>query len=287
MKDSKLVGLIIAWGQKEWVRPAIEQALEYCDEVMAVSIPIISEFKEFEDNTYNIFKEYSDVKLLDIQKTWPTINKAGANVLNYMLQNSKLFLPGNWVWKLSASEIYPESICEEIKSIMKDGEYDMITMKEKYFFINMQHHLKTERTRLMRVESMKDRFYPTSRWSRKGGKIYKISRETGMFHYSLLQNIKAIRAMWLVEYSGSTLRGGSHTIRWLDEIYAKYDLKNEDYWNKKSFEVNGLKTPCWASEFTADENGRLFRYGGKHPKVVEEAGLPKIKDFRKWYNNEA
>ena len=118
MKDSKLVGLIIAWGQEEWVRPAIEQALEYCDEVMAVSIPIISEFKEFEDNTYNIFKEYSDVKLLDIQKTWPTINKAGANVLNYMLQNSKLFLPGNWVWKLSVDEFYPESIYEEIKSIV-------------------------------------------------------------------------------------------------------------------------------------------------------------------------
>jgi len=284
MKEPKLIGLMTAWGQEKWIRPAIKQALGYCDEVMTVSIPITLEFKELEDNTYNIFKEYPDVRLLDIQKTWPTINEAGANILNYMLQNSKLFLPGNWVWKLDVDEFYPESTYEEIKSIVKEGKYDIIRMAEKYFFINMQHYLKAERTRLMRVESMKDKFYPTSYWSRRDGKIHKISRETGMFHYSLLQNPKAIRLMWSVEYPGSKLRGGPHAIRWLDEIYAKYDLENEDYWNKKNFEMSGLKTPGWAAEFTADEDGRLFRYGGKHPKFVEEAGLTKIGDFRKFYN---
>lgn len=275
----------MAWGQQEWIRPAIKQALDYCDEVMAVSIPVTPEFKELEDNTYNIFKEYPDVKLLDIQKTWPTINEAGANILNYMLQNSKLFLPGNWVWKLSVDEFYSESTYEEIKSIVKEGKYDIITMEEKYFFINMQHYLKGKHPRLMRVESMKDKFYPTSYWSRKGGKIHKISRETGMFHYSLLQNTKAIRLMWSVEYPGQRQRGiNISAVRWLDEIYAKYDLENEDYWNEKSFEMSGYRSPCWSDAFTADENGRLFRYNGKHPKIIEEVGLPKIKDFRGYYN---
>jgi len=222
--------------------------------------------------------------LLDVQRSWPTVSLAGAAILNHMLQNSKLFLPGNWVWQLDSDEFYPESTYKEIKSIVREGEYDKIVVEEKYFFINMQHYLEgIHGDRLMRVESGEEKFFPTSRWSRRGGKIYKIPRKTGMFHYSLLRDMRATRVMWLTEYSKQKQRGRNCAVKWLDEIYLKYDLENEDYWNKRNFEMIGNRSPCWGGGFTADENGRLFRYNGKHPQIIEEAGLPKIKDFRRWY----
>lgn len=285
MKDFKLIGLVTAWGQEEWIRPVIEQALEYCDEVMAVVTSFTPESEQFEDNTYDICKEYPDVKLLDVQGYWSSVSYAAANVLNRMLQSSKLFLPGNWIWQLDSDEFYPRSAYEEIKSIMKEDEYDEIVLEEKYFFINMQHYLEVIRNgRLRRVKNGKERFRPTCQWSQTDGKTYEIPRKTGMFHYSLLRDMRATRIMWLTEYSGHKQRGKNCAVRWLDEIYVKYELENEDYWNKKNFEINGIKSPAWVNAFASDENGKLFRYEGKHPRVIEEAGLPKIKDFRKWYD---
>jgi len=286
MENPKLIGLVRAWGQEEWIRLAVKQALEYCDEVMAVVTSFTQESKKFEDNTYDICKEYPEVKLLDIQKSWPTVSKAGANILNYMLQNSKLFLPGNWVWQLDSDEFYPESMHKEIRSIMKEGEDVKIVVEERYFFINMQHYLKGDRAnRLMKVKTGKEELFPTSRWSRKDRNTYRIPGETGLFHYSLLRDMRQTRVMWLTEYPKQRQRGRNHGVKWIDEIYLNYDLENEDYWNKKNLEIVGRITPNWDPiNFVPDENGRLFRYKGKHPKIIEEAGLPKIKDFRKWYS---
>lgn len=282
MKEPKLIGLVTTWGHEKWVKPTIEQALEYCDEVIAVVTSFTPESEEFEDNSYDIVKGYPDMTLLDIKRYWPTISEGMAGVLNHMLQHSKLFLPGNWVWQLDSDEFYPRFSYKRVKRIMREGEYDKIAFEEKYFFINMRHYLKgIHGDRLMRVETGKEKFIPSCRWSRTGGKVYTISRRTGMFHYSLLRDVRIIRKAWLTEYAGKQQRGRNKAIKWLDEIYANYDLENEDYWNEKSFKMNGYRNPSWSRAVKADEDGRLFRYDDEHPRVIEEAGFPKIKDFRK------
>jgi hypothetical protein len=282
MKDSKLIGLIATWGYAKWARLAVEQALEYCDEVLAVVTSFTPESEKFEDNSYDVIKGYPDVRLLDVKRCWSTIYEGMPVVLNHMLKHSKLFVPGNWVWQLDSDEFYPKAAYEEVRAVIKEDEYDKIAFEEKYFFINMQYYLEgIHDGRLMRVESGLERFKPTCRWSRRGGKIYTISRRTGMFHYSLLRDMRMMRQAWLTEYPGGRQRGRNKAVRWLDEVYANYDLENEDYWNKKSFEVRGHKNPSWTHAVKPDENGRLFRYNGEHPRVIEESGFTKIKDFRK------
>jgi len=276
---NKIIGLLTAWGTEDWIRPAIKQALEYCDEVMVVVTAWTPELKKFEDRTRDICKEYPQLTLLDydVQKT--ATNHAICAALNHMLKNSRSFSPGNWVWILDADEFYAVVSHEKIKSIIENGEYDQISVESKFFMINMQRYLKEGGRSLFRVENAEDEFKPSNRWSRAAKKIYTLPREIGMFHYSMLTDTRRHRIRWHV----ANLSGGPQwdKIKWLDEIYPNYDLENEDYWIEENFKMFGIRSPWFNIGFIPDKNGRLFKYEGKHPKFIEEAGLPEIKDFRK------
>jgi len=280
---NKIIGLLMAWGAERWIRPAIKQALEYCDEVMVVVASFGHQMKRFEDNTYEICKEYRDIRLLDYEVKQKYVSQAVAEVHNYMLEKSELFLAGNWIWILDVDEFYPEIGYKRIKSIIEGGKYDRIIMESKFFMINMQHYLTEMGHQLIRIEEINDRFIPTNNWPRKPKSIYTIPREIGMFHYSMLVNTNIHRVKWGMEYSHTSQ---SNKVMWLDKIYPKYDLENEDYWIKENLKLSGIKSPWLNGGYKPDENGRLFRYDGKHPKFIEDTGLTKIRDFRKKWQGE-
>jgi len=89
------------------------------------------------------------------------------------------------------------------------------------------------------------------------------------------------RVQWENEYKD---KDQTKKTNWLDLIYRNYDLNNEEYWIQKNFKLTGVKSPWFDHNFLPDHNGRLFPYTGKHPKFIEETGLPEISDFRQRYN---
>jgi len=278
---NKIIGLITAWGVEDWIRPAVRQALVYCDEVLAVVSPFAPQLRRFEDRTYDICKEYGRLKLLDYESSETYIRSAIADVLNHMLKNSDLHRVGNWVWILDSDEFYAESSAKEIIAATRDdADYDKIVMESRFFMINMQHYLNEAGDRMFRIMDMNDRFVPTCKWSRTPRAPYAIRRANRMFHYSMLTDTERHRERWLLRYR-NTPDVGFKIVKWLDEIYAKYDLGNEDYWIERNFKLSGVRSPWVNMGFKPDENGRLFKYNGRHPKFIEEAGLPEIKDFRK------
>lgn len=276
METNKMIGIIMAWGVQDWIRLALNQAIEYCDETIVVVAPFGPTLRQYEDETYNICKEYKGIKFLDYEPHATNTKYAVCDIANHILKNSSLFMPGNWVWVLDADEFYTKSTYKEIKSIINDGGYDRIAMESKFFYINMQHYLDEAGDRIFEIVDMNDKFFPAIRWGRKPKKTYIIERSNGMFHYSMLTNTKRHYAKWLA-------RGEKNKTRWHDEIYTKYDLENEEYWIEENLKLSGIRSPWLNEGFTPDENGRLFKYNGKHPKFVEKAGLIKIKDFRKRY----
>jgi len=281
---NKIIGLMTAWSVEDWIRPAVRQALEYCDEVLAVVSPFAPQLRRFEDKTCDICKEYNGLKLLDYESKETYIRSAIADVLNHMLKNSDLHQVGNWVWILDSDEFYPESSAKEIIAATRDNvEYDKIVMESRFFMINMQHYLNEAGDRMFRITDINDRFVPTCKWSRASRNPYTVRRANGLFHYSMLTNTERHRERWLLRYTHAHDPSRFKMTRWLDEIYAKYDLENEDYWINENLKLNGIKSPWVSKGFTPDGNGRLFKYNGRHPKYIEEAGLPTIKDFRKRY----
>lgn len=279
MKEPKLIGLIIAWGAELWIRSAIKQALEYCDEVIFCATAYSESLKKFEDNTNEIAMSFKDVKVVFFAGT-STLRQTRSQILNKMLEESRYITANNWIWILDVDEFYPESSFGEIKEIIGRLEFDQITIKTKFFLINMKHYLEAFYLRLFKIKEGKlNIFKPTQKWQ-AGQKTLIMPSEEGMFHYSLLTNPDLRREQWRTEYPGKTQ---ANKTTWLDNIYLNYDLDNEEYWINKNKELFGIKSPFYTDCIFPDKDGKLFRYEGKHPKFVEEAGLTRIEDFRNHY----
>lgn len=278
---NKIIGLLTGWGTEDWIRPAIKQALEFCDEVMAIITPFAPNLKKFEDNTYSICKDYPDVRLLDYKLSGKSIQQEECGVLNLMLKSSSLYSPGNWVWKLDSDEFYTDTAYKKIKLAIENDEYDSVFVEAKLFYIDMWHYLNEGSSRLQKILTVSDRFVPSCKWCRIPKKTYVLPRSDGLFHYSMLKDMDIHCAMWWKHPPHDS--DGGYRVRWLREIYAKYDLENEDHWIEKNRKLIGIKTPWCDSGYKPDKNGRLCRYEGKHPRFIEESGLMKIKDFREHY----
>jgi len=275
---NKIIGLLTAWGAKQTARAVAQQALEYCHEVMAVASPFVPELERFEDETCDILKGFSEIKLLNYRTMETTVSRAVADVLNHMLKRSSLYSIGNWVWILDADEFYADSAPKIIRAVIDSGKYDQITVESHFFMINTRHYLNEYGNRLYRIGTEESGFVPTNKWSLPTRRVYTLQRADGMFHYGMLVSAEAYRVKWGVEYKG---RCQDNKIRWLDEIYYKYDLKDEERWLRKNLEVSGIRSPWFNKGFTPNVDGKLFRYLGKHPKFIEHSGLTKIEDFRK------
>lgn len=282
MKEPKIMGFIIAWAAEDWIRPAIKQALEYCDEVLVAIVAFNPELNKFADSTYNICKEYRDIKLLDFKPTNQYASQVKSETLNFMLKNSALHIVGNWIWILDVDEFYFEQTHKKIRQIINEKRHLRIGIKAKIFYVNMQHYLRNSTYwRLFKISDMKDRFKATQHWPREHVSDYLFSKEDIMFHYSLLTNTDIRLAWWKANLPNITHAGRRG---WLNDIYLNYDLENEDYWIGRNLKVSGLKSPSFYKGWRGDENGRLLRYDDKHPKFIEETELPKIKDFRIFYD---
>jgi hypothetical protein len=107
-----------------------------------------------------------------------------------------------------------------------------------------------------------------------------MSGDIVLFHYCMLMNPNMKLEQWKTEYPNKNQRD---KINWITKIYKNYDLDNEEYWIKENEKLFGIKSPLLNKSATPDTCGKLFKYYGKHPKVIEESGLTKIRDFRNHY----
>lgn len=280
MKEPKLIGLVKAWGAEDWIRPIIKQVLEYCDEVFLCVVAFSQNLKKFEDNTHEIAASFKDVKIISFNDM-STLSRINPQILNKMLRESKCFDVDNWVWPFDVDEFYSESSFKKIKEIIREPEFDRITMTSRFFLINMRCYLGAFHERLFKIKKGEmNKFRPSQQWLGGGNKTFIMPIEDGMFHYSLLTNPDIRREQWKTEYPG---KAQANKTSWLDNIYLNYDLENEEYWINKNKELFGLKSPWFNSSLSCDKDGKLFRYEGRHPRFVEEAGLTKIEDFRVYY----
>jgi len=277
---NKIMGFLKVWGAEDWIRSALDQALEFCDKVMVVVSAFNPRLRRFEDDTYQICREYRDVELLDFHSTKNTVGESASEVYNYMLERSNLCIPGNWVWILDVDEFYTETAFGAIRVAIESNKYDYIRVEEKFFLINMQHYLKGSHGRLMKIKDKTDGFVISNQWIRKPESLYVLPEEDGMFHYSLLTNTDQRLLQWEFDLPGRT---HLEMRKWLTEIYLKYDLENEDYWLEKNLKLSGIRSPWFNNDFSPNEDGKLFRYTDRHPKFIEKTALPRVADFRNYY----
>jgi hypothetical protein len=283
---NKIIGLITAFAAEDWIEPSIKQALNHCDEVIVSTGAYADNLEPFKDSTDEICQRYKDrIKIVDSVKSGRHIgSKAGT--LNNMLKASKLREVGNWVWLFDVDEFFLDSELKDIKTIIfKNTNYNTVITNEMLFFINTQKYLRTgiNRGRFNKISSINDSYSGVNKWS--GPRNVPLNyKGIGKFHYSFLKDSGFKMALHLTEYGknpNNPSKAQADKVRWLNEIYLKYELDNEDYWINKNQQMFGSREPYMKNtNFNPGRNGHLHTYLGDHPQVIEEAGLTKIKDFR-------
>lgn len=290
--DRKIIGLLCAWSAEDFIGPALIQASKYCDEVFVNISSHTDAMDGFEDLTaYNfakifrkIIQEKNNITLINMGPRQSLTNHSirKAAILNAMLSHSKYYEVNNWIWTLDADELYSQQSYNDIRRLINEDKYNQILVHEKYFYINMQHYLLGEHNRLFKITEYniddRFRFMPTQNWVNPNKKLGAVS---GMFHYSMLLNPWAKFAFWKSEYPGKIQ---DNKTLWLDKIYRNYDVHNEDKWVEENKKLFDIKSPWFSDSFTPNSKGKLFKYDGKHPDVIEESGLIEIEDFRKKYD---
>jgi hypothetical protein len=277
----KIVGLIVSWGNEKWLDLVIKQALYACDEVI-LSIGAHSKAMEkYEDGSLELAKSYGDrVKIV------PVVNKGNhsdtkAATMNLMLNVSDNYKAGNWVWLLDDDEFWFKEDIDKMKEAVVKDEYNYIFTMERFFYINTKNYLEVDsgRGRLWKIENGTHSFKPTNNWT--GPRDRVLNMGVYMYHYSLLMNPYAKMDFWGTEYS----HGQNHKVQWMKETYMNYDFNNQDVWLEGCKDKFGKRSafPMGHPNFHGDDNGHLFKYYGKHPELIEEAGLTNIIDFRKEY----
>jgi len=275
----KIIGIITAWGCQDWIRPAIKQAIKLCDEVNVCVNAHADNLLKFEDDTFSVVEEFSrDINIIEFDKQASHV-EIKSKILNQCIEESRYFEVGNWIWMFDTDEYYNDIVSSEIiKELLSNTSADQVYFKEKYFYINMQHYLTAEHDRLFKINSLLDRFKPMQQWS--GTKTAIKLNENVLFHYCMLVNPHMKIEQWKTEWPGVSHQ---NKIDWITKIYKNYDLNDEEYWIKENEKLFGIKSPL-LNKAAFSDNGKLFKYEGKHPEVIEESGLTKIKDFRKHYN---
>ena len=200
-----------------------------------------------------------------------------------MLDNSKLFDVGNWVWLLDTDEFYFRDDVKRIKEGLLDTEYNAVSISdEKCFFINMKYYLDNpDRRRIWKITDKSNHFEPLHRWT---GLLDNVYYHKGcVHHYTFMCNPYAKKDHWATEFLGNS-EGQNIKVRWIDEIYLPFELNKQEKWIAKNEELFGKKTPLMRSDFGTDVNGKLFEYDGPYPEHIQETDLHNINDFRRLYN---
>jgi hypothetical protein len=282
---NKFIGLVNAWNSLHFIEPVMKMAIEYCDEVMVAVGPHSYSMEKYEDGTTEIAERYRD----NDKVTFVPVQFGGSHVksktptLNLMLEKSKLFDVGNWVWLLDTDEFHFRDDVKRMKDGVAKTDCNAICITdEKCFFINMKYYLTNpDRRKIWKITDKSNKFLPLQKWTGPVDNVYY--HEACVHHYTLLLDPHSKKEFWSTEYEGS---GQDVKVRWIDEIYLPFELDNQEKWIEKNEKMFGRKTPFMQSDYGTDINGRLFEYDGKYPEHIQETELHKIEDFRKLYNDE-
>lgn len=282
----RTIGLFTGWACKQWIVPAIKNHMKIVDELHCMIAPHNELFAKLDDGSYELARDaFVNEKRVHFYKPPDKSIKGCCDrtkciFLNHMRNEAKTE-NGDIIIICDSDEFYDDNAVATIRDKFDGPKWHVLDFQARYFAVNMHWYLNQPGLRRMfRVRSKPNlppfHFKPTQRPVPGPDEVQPLLEKCPMFHYSLLTPIRYKLIHW------GTERGvNPKKLEWLEHIYAKWNPLNPELCEELS-----KKNPC-TNQFYVNgdmENPPhtpyLHRYDGPHPKEIEEAGLPNIKDFR-------
>lgn len=274
----KILGAVVTWDNLEFFKLSLQQALDFCDEVIVVEGCHSLQFpRRSTDGTVEYLESISHPKLrvLNIDYT-----KLGLEDMRYDYIQCQIFniinssfaswQPGNWVIQWDDDIFWFNEDFKKIRAILETTDHDRIRFRQRKFTYNFRFNSWANGG--IPFDRITEGCYytPIARLHYKDGTLYsKHEKRIDMttFHYINVKRPERMNARWMMSIEKGTSASKTRFEKWMG-IEWKTDedfLKNK---NEIAF-ILGVKP---------DD---VHVYNGSHPEILDGHPWRHIEDIRK------
>lgn len=282
---NKIVGLMVTWNNFEFFKYSIQQALDFCDELLLIEGCHSNRYpKRSTDGTVEFIEQikgHPKLRIFDFnfKKKYVRYDITQLHVRMAALKKSNLLKSRNWYIVWDDDNFFFQKDLLKLRKIMRDTTYDTLVFKERRFIYNFRFNtFSREKSILYRGAGQIDRIKKETCF--KGFKTMVLPRlyygktkrynnilyldDIITFHYPYVKLPERIKARWEM----SVEKG----IKKSEDLYEKYMSvkwkKDEDIFKYKDTinYING--------------QSNLNIYDGNHPKILDTHPWRHISDIR-------
>lgn len=271
----KIIGSMFTWNNLEFFKCALEQALEFCDEVVlsegchSKKYPIRST-----DGTceyIETIKDHPRIRFVEFkERTHPTYDLIMLQMRKEHPKLSPLYKPGNWILCCDDDLFFFRKDWESLKEAMQSPPEDQIIFPSRQFFYNFRFNVFEGRRGGVFAYRIRDdlRLVGTgSPYYKSGGRFtMQVLPRVTAFHYGHIKKVKRMKARWVMSVEKGTKSSVGCFKDWMSVSWKEDD----DIFNSEDI-IEGIRA----------YKGGLNIYTGEHPEFVANHPWRNIDDVRR------
>jgi hypothetical protein len=273
----KILGICCTWNNAEFFLRSATTAAEFCDEL------VISEgchSGRYDQRSTDETVRYAEHLTGAYPNIYPAPEFAREGrydhvqgyVRNEILQASRLYKPGNWVFHADDDVFLFEDKIPMIKNVLETTTADIVYLCGRRFLFNFRIHVIEHAVRFDRItpgcfiKPPGHMCYASGQKYKDGGKTGNLNVDFLYHHYVYVKTPERARARWAMSFE----KGCQPSVDYLYDKFMAVDISTDE-----AVKENG----SWIREIAGYQNGP-FLYDGRHPEAVEGHPWRHIDDCR-------
>lgn len=266
----KIIGLMLTWNNLEFFRCAVEQALEFCDELILVEGCHSSQYpKHSDDGTVEFIhtiKTRPKLRVEDFRRggQYDFVQRA---IRQGYPKTSRFYQPGNWVFHWDDDLFFFDRDLQKIKHAMEHSKEDALEFNSRYFFYNFRFNsLRSSGIYCYRItDGLKFKVLMTACYA--DGRKYSVRKLDGIiaFHYGCVKRPERQRARWVMSVEKRSNASVGRYDKWMGVSWKR----DEDI----------LKSANVLKELILGDSVNI--YEGGHPEALANHPWRNIEDVRR------
>jgi len=260
MDSLKIIGLMLTWNNLEFFRCVVEQALEFCDELILVEGCHSMQYPKHSDDGTVAFiqsiKNRPKLKIMDFIRNnrYDYVQKV---IRHTYPKQSHYYMLGNWVFHWDDDLFFMSEDLEKLRAMMQHSREDSLDLLERQFFYNFKFNIHKRMSPVCYRITDRLNLSGVSNAHYRSGRHYSVSRPDDItaFHYSHVKKAERMKRRFVL----SAEKGTPGTIE------ERFGAWNDFKWDK---DEDILKS------------GKFSIYDGEHPEVLDNHPWRYIEDVR-------
>lgn len=265
----KIIGLMLTWNNLEFFKCAVNQALEFCDEVILIEGCHSMRYPQRSDDgtaeLVQTLRAYPKLKIMDFTRgmRYDYVQRV---LRQEYPKRSRYYQSGNWVFYWDDDLFFRDRDLPKIKYAMEYSKEDALDFNSRYFIYNFRFNcIRSSGVYCYRItDGMRFKALMTACYA--NGRRYSVRKldDITAFHYGCVKKPERQRARWVM----SVEKGSEASIGRFDKWTGVSWGRDEDI----------LKSESIIKDLTAGDVVNV--YEGEHPEVLADHPWRYIEDIR-------